>query len=349
MLMIIFGAGASFGSRPVNEPTLATRPPLAAGLVSEDFGRYTSEYPSSRPVIVRLRRALVEGDGLLETELGRVSQDASTDPERARHLLSFRFYLNHLVESVADGWWNEFDGFTHYAELLERIGAWRSAKRQAVCLVTFNYDTLLDRSADAQVGNWTLRSFDSYVERPDWRLYKLHGSTHWSRVLPSNVEQNETPPNVGYLIQHAEQLDFENGELVADPWAFAVPLREKAVAAPGIAVPTDLKQTFCCPPDHVKRFTRDIEDVDRLLLIGWRAVEPHALDLLVKHLTPGYNLAICDVDEASIGQIRHALGAVADIANRVQLPFKFTGGFSELVHPRSQLEFWLDMPPDRRR
>lgn len=104
------------------------RPPLTAGLFDEHLGGYASAYPSSRPAIVNLRPVAERGEGPpIEEAIAKLYEAASSDPERARHLLVLRFYLSDLVETEADHWWNLWHGFTHYAQLLERLGQWRAA------------------------------------------------------------------------------------------------------------------------------------------------------------------------------------------------------------------------------
>src|ERR1039458_2457729 len=188
MLMIIFGAGASYGSRPFPEQgdesllgiaagagrPMVPRPPLTDGLFSEELGEFAASYPSCRPAIVRLRHAHeLRPEAPVEEEIARLYEDARGprgDPERERHLLALRFYLWDLIQTQTRAWWDMFHGFTYYTDLLDRLGSWRLETNETVALVTFNYDELLDRSAEAQARNWTLDAFSSYVERDDWRL-----------------------------------------------------------------------------------------------------------------------------------------------------------------------------------
>jgi hypothetical protein len=339
MLMVIFGAGASHGSTPPNvHPMGASRPPVTADLFSPGYGTFASKYPSSRPAIVRLRKAQAERpDALIEAEIGKLFSEAPNNPERARHLLALRFYLNDVIGSVAKAWWDAFDGFTFYGELLERLGVWRSTSGDEIALVTFNYDQMLDWSAAGQVGNWDLGEFPSYVERPDWRLYKLHGSTGWSRVVRATT-QVEHGDSEG-VIREGAALDFEEGELRARPWKAAMPVREVGLAAPGIAVPTNLKQTFTCPQTHIERFTADVGEVSRMIIVGWRASEPHALELL-EHVPRGYDLAICDLDDDTMSEVRSNMGMVADRARTI---VSVPGGFASLLEG-NWLEEWLQRP-----
>lgn len=344
MLMVIFGAGASHGSRPGD--SLASdqlrnlnRPPLTRELLDERYGEYAARYPSSRPAIVALRKALSDDPNLpIETAIAELYEAASGSPERARHLLALRFYLWDLLRTVSRAWRDGHHGFTHYTDLLDRIGTWRDETGEPIVLVTFNYDELLDRSIEDQVGNWQLRDFSSYVARSDWQLFKLHGSVGWSRVLKTNISIDRDEPND--LIAQSAGLDFDQGELRAVPWKGAVKHAETAVAVPGIAVPTTLKQTFQCPPDHIQKFEEHIPSIDRLLLVGWRAAEPHIQRLLASGIPPGYHLGICDCSMDDVQTIAGNLGLAAKRSPDLQ---DFTGGFSGLLEGNN-LDQWLSLP-----
>jgi hypothetical protein len=337
--MVVFGAGASHGSRRHTRADGTLPPPLTAALFGEEFGSFAARYPASRPAIVHLRQALERHPNeLIEEAIGRLYEEASRYAERARHLLALRFYLSDLIQQQADEWWEHWHGFTLYAELLERLGAWRAKVGEEVVLVTFNYDTLLDRSLEAQVATHAFTGFASYTDREDWRLYKLHGSTNWARVLKGHVADGSRRPNS--LIAEAERLDVGQGELRATHWDRAVEGGETAVAVPGIAVPTNLKQTFECPDAHLRQFTDEITRVDRLLTIGWRAAEPHALELLAERIQPGINLGICDIDEQTCGTVLENLGLTG---RRSRSPQPFSDGFAGLLE-HDLLERWLDRP-----
>jgi hypothetical protein len=88
------------------------------------------------------------------------------------------------------------------------------------------------------------------------------------------------------------------------------------------------------------QFTEEIEHVDRLLTVGWRGAEPHALELLGGRIQRGFNLGICDVDNDACAAILSNLGTTGQ---RCPQPSFFTNGFSGLLDGDS-LESWLDLP-----
>jgi hypothetical protein len=175
------------------------------------------------------------------------------------------------------------------------------------------------------------------VDRGDWQLFKLHGSVGWARVLNGWAGIDSANPND--VIAASGGVDFDSGALRPQPWTRAAK-GEFAVAAPGIAVPTTLKQSFQCPQAHVDKFTEAIGSVDRLLTVGWRAAEPHVLELFAQRISPGYHLAICDRGSDDIHAIRDNLGLVA---RKSPDPKAFTGGFTGLLKA-DHLEQWLSLP-----
>jgi len=111
------------------------------------------------------------------------------------------------------------------------------------------------------------------------------------------------------------------------------------VRVPGIAVPTNRNQGLECPEEHLVPFIAEIQKVDRLLTIGWRAAEPHAVELLAQ-IRPGYELAICDVADKDITAIHATLGRAG---RRGRGPQGFTAGFEGLLKA-DDLERWLELP-----
>ena len=344
MLMVIFGAGASHGSAPRRraiDPTEEYRPPLTAQLFEPAYGDVADMYSASRPAIVRMRRALVEHpEALIETEIGRLGEEASRNPEQARHMLALRFYLNDVIESRTGQWWRRLHGFTFYAQLLERLGTWRRDTGEGIALVTFNYDELLDFSLASQIGCQPFTTFDDYVTRDEWRLYKLHGSTSWSRVLHAKIPGSFSVPSVTEVIEHGHDLDFESGVLRPLPWKAVVKSTDdpSVIPAPGIAVPTNQKHTFSCPDYHVAAFAKDAREADRMLIIGWRGSEPHALEVLASSTGGSVRqLAVADITEEQSADVLRNLrnGGVG-----TTFPAPLEGGFERLL-AGDFLERWL--------
>jgi hypothetical protein len=147
--------------------------------------------------------------------------------------------------------------------LLDRLDKWRSKRDETVCLVTFNYDLMLELALE-RLG-MTFRDIDSYVEQNTFRLFKLHGSVDC--VHPTSFSGE--PPNDGSqavreIPRATVSTEFERG---------APGQRD----LPAVALPFVAKASFECPSTHQALLAESLPDVDRVLIIGWRGAEKHFL------------------------------------------------------------------------
>ena len=217
MLLVIFGAGASYDSAD-RERLRVTRgllpPPLARDLVDERFNNIAAQLPNSLPIIDRLRHRMGRDPAAfsLESELAKITEASLESAERRQQLAAFRFYLHRVIRQSVGEWMEATSGFTRYLTLLNYIHDWHRQTGTPVRLATFNYDVLLDSAASALIANWRLTQLEDYVNRPDFRLFKLHGSTTWSRVYP--FDQSTNPLLAAMELAAADQL--AGGDITAN-------------------------------------------------------------------------------------------------------------------------------------
>lgn len=322
-LLVILGAGASFDSANLiglpyhhgQVPQPALPPPLAIHLVSEHFDHISQAFPQSQVVIDRLRRRRGEERAVaLEAELAELADDGS--PERRAQMMAFRFYLHRVIEETAEHWHASLRGFTRYVSLCDDIAEWQREVQARVDVVTFNCDVLLERALERVIPTWTFGDdLHEYVSRPDFRLFKLHGSTDWSRLLLVQGEYLEvlarhhlSPPDPTGLFSQStlpmamaiasEGMSFTALPFEARSATEGIGSHESALRVPALAVPIADKMDFECPDYHVDLLRAALPDVTHVLVIGWRGAEKHATGLLdgerdpQKGLMPGYALAI---------------------------------------------------------
>jgi len=155
---------------------------------------------------------------------------------------------------------------------------WQEREKKRVLLVTFNYDVLLDQAASDMLTTWQLGGLAEFISRPDFRLFKLHGSTRWHRAYTTgeqvmggrmiNVAMDHAADPLCAGVIAAGQTDIDE---LADMGAYSLP---------ALAIPMAAKTDFECPPEHLGTLRVDLPDVDYVLVIGWRAAEPHAVERL---------------------------------------------------------------------
>jgi hypothetical protein len=328
MLLVIFGAGASFDC---GLPLQPLRIPLAADLVAPSFGSIAMDIPASRPIIDRLRYRMTAGRaGSLETELASLSEQANSSPERRQQLIAFRFYLLEVIRSTAERWLNNAFGFSHYLTFLNYLYDWHRRTGSTIRIATFNYDTLIDAAALDVFTGLTLNALSDYVERSDFQLFKLHGSTAWSRLLHSRPNLNS--PVLRSVMELAAAGPLPDGEIISRyPPQPGEGVND--IVMPALAVPMAGKTAFECPSEHLERLQTDLPKVTHVLVVGWRAAEPHAIRLLEgspaqEGLMPGYSLGVVSGSDESATEVIDNLGLAGE---RGRLTFVEPAGFSAFI------------------
>ncbi len=102
MLMVIFGAGASYDcdpSHPATTGDIATGAiPLAADLFWAGYGEYAARYPACQGLLRRLRAAGRD----IELELERIRAEAHRKTFMLRELEGVCYYLMALIQARED-------------------------------------------------------------------------------------------------------------------------------------------------------------------------------------------------------------------------------------------------------
>jgi SIR2-like protein len=281
MLMVVFGAGASWDSANF-EPTDVTttmhwRPPIGSELFADRryFGLFIDKYWWVRPLVNRFRNA--RDSVTLEAELEEI-QDASKGRVLTREqLFALRYYLQRVISGTCQEWSNRIHGNTNYVRLVDDVDSiWTHGRKgDPVIFVTFNYDVLLDGALgqiDVKVGE----SLESYTENPQYRLIKPHGSVNWFHKVP--VPNRSAHP---YYMQIVPGLAKE--ELKAADGFFIAPEGsdiDDIDGIPALSIPVAKKTNFEMPREHLAVLKEAIPQVTHLLIIGWRGNEQHFVALL---------------------------------------------------------------------
>jgi hypothetical protein len=287
MLMVVFGAGASYDSAPSHpfqigypDPVGAYRLPLADHLFEERalFAPILERFRDAQPVVPWLRH--LERDKTVEAVLEQLQAEAATDARRHRQLAAIRYYLQSAIWTCESAWDREAArGVTNYKSLLDLIEHARKPD-ETVCLVTFNYDTMLE-AALPTVGI-TIRSISDYVASRSYKIIKLHGSVNWGREVEppvANVEGLSNERLVIELVERAAALKVSDRFHVVQQIPI-VRLNAEQPLVPAIAIPVQSKGAFECPGEHIAALEECLPAVRKLLVVGWRATDVPFLDLL---------------------------------------------------------------------
>lgn len=281
MLMVIFGAGASFDSSDTYRPPQPgaddreERPPLANDLFQQRgfFDLAVREYRECAPVITRLRRHF---NNTLEGEMERLRLEAQQEEQTAVELHAVRYYLRNILWRCGEAWLQYTTGVTNYVQLLRQIRVWHQRQlAEEVWLVTFNYDTLLE-DACLRALRMEIQSVSGYVSRV-YKVIKPHGSVNWVRTL------GQAPAGADTSAQAEHSIIARGTSVTLDPGIHVVAnlnqiVLEGRYVYPAIALPVNTKIDFECPDDHIAQLKAAVPAVTKLLVIGWRGTEPHFLD-----------------------------------------------------------------------
>jgi hypothetical protein len=335
MLMVIFGAGASWDSVPEahwNATQKASahdvRPPMAQDLFS-NRGPLTdalSGLPRALGIVGELR--LAAGAVSIEEVLQRLVGEAEAgDSVVAQQLLAVRFLLSRLIQNTSDPWHSLASGITNYGTLVSKLDRFRRRNDGRVLVVTFNYDLMLEHALSSELG-WSLNEIDDYVAREPWWVVKPHGSVNWIRpVVAGNDGQTEPK----HLISLADKIEESE-----DP--FLVNEAPPGIATvPALAVPTVSKATWQCPASHLEALRDLLRQVDTIVITGWKGAERNFLDLCRQIASGGSVLRRCVVangtEEAGNDTIRN----VSPYLRNYHFD-AYDGGFSRLAGDDTLLE-----------
>ena len=333
MLMVIFGAGASYDSssshrpgpgRPVEED----RPPLASELFENRplFTAAMTRFRDCVPLVPKLRD--LEDGVSVEEMLEQLYSDAAEYPARHRQFSAIRYYLHYMMWQCQQQWRVRTAGITNHVTLVDTIDRWRAGRYEEVCLVTFNYDTLIEHALD--YNRVRIESIGDYVVHPVFKLIKVHGSVNWAREVRTpirNVRDGNVWPVIEELIERADRLDLsENYQVVMEYPIGVLPGARPAI--PALAIPLTTKEEFECPREHQEVLERCIPRVSKLLVIGWRGAERHFLRLFgslrQESHVPGLVVA------GSRARAKEVISHLQPAATQVRWEV-FEGGFSEFV------------------
>jgi hypothetical protein len=347
MLLVIIGAGASYDSLPervLEKLTLHDqaewRPPLAAELFDDraSFGSVLDRYPQCAGLVGELRRKLEEG-AELENELETLQEQATIYPRLHRELAAVRLYLQEILWRCGARWRKLSHGVTHYADLLRRLDRWRHDSDRTVCVVSFNYDLLFDDAATATLG-LDLLSIDAYVASERYKYLKLHGSVNWGRrAFPiASGFTYDTNPDVARraLIDYASDLNISDEYVLRSPDATPTDLSPQSIIFPAIAIPTQTKSDFECPPAHIRTLDACLPQVQKILVIGWRGAEQHFLEKL--KALPGMATPVLIVGNSEEGT-RETAANLSSMGLTEARMERFTDGFTDFLRTEDLLAF----------
>jgi hypothetical protein len=349
MLMVILGAGASYDSsqayRPVylggggqqNFGTPAPRPddggpwrpPLAKDLFLDRhhaLGNIVTNYPKLAHILPYLREP--SNGRSVEQILESLQEEGKDNPESQREFASVRYYLCELLDKATKGWLAKTNRVTNYAPLLRDILRFNRSS-EPVCLVTFNYDLLLEDALFTF--DFKSRPPEQYLDsHPILKLFKLHGSVNWSRLVNGQHGSRVQPQ---HLIEQADTIQVSDTFVMANATDPNDMFRFEDPIFPAIAIPVQTKseQYFECPRVHLTYLAQLLDNITKILIIGWQAREAHFLQMLKPKLPLLRQIMVVGANAADAEKI---LGYFSEQIGKRVLPqnrYVGGGGFTDFI------------------
>jgi hypothetical protein len=335
----VLGAGASYDSVPSRNPKrfqgIHDRLPLANELFDDrpDFSQAMARFPQCHPIIPLLRD--LPADRTVEQVLASLQSEAAHYPQGHRQLAAVRYYLQFMLSDCENRWNAIAWDITNYKTLLDQIERWRKPDDQ-VCLVTFNYDRMIEGALPVLGVN--IKGLEDYIAGPRYKLVKLHGSVNWGRMIDSDSIPGINELNAfeaAYLIierfpdlKVTKNFHLENDQRPISKVG-------NTLLFPAIAIPVETKQHYECPDEHVAALREFIPKTTKLLMIGWRATDNRFLSLLSEGIPDDLRvMSVAGTHDAAKQSVKN----LRDAGIRA-LTVESEGGFSDFIVNREGDEF----------
>lgn len=337
MLTIIFGAGASYDSAPVNSSNQAKkdqwRPPLTKDLFLPEKVWFQAHRLPTRliPVIERIRRDARSNN--LEYALEELKREMDFNPSRWEQILAIQEWLCDVLTSCSKNWIQPLGSATTYVDLLSRLYDWQIRNYKPINLITFNYDNLLEKAAyicfKKQIG---LNNFESYLTG-DINIFKPHGSIDWWWEILGDKDRKyfgDYP-----LSENEKKL----AKLCIGPRSEGTRIVNNTdvyYSMPAIAIPVISKShsDFVFPPGHEKQMHSALDSTEAIIVIGWAAAEEHFMSEFSKRVKKNVPvLVVCgEGGDRTAELLRSSVGLEVTVLQY---------GFSDFLDT-TNLENWLD-------
>ena len=281
------------------------------------------------PIIPELQNR--SGDRSVEQVLEELQSIDSNNhywAARQQQFAALKFYFQKIIWSCEDGQTNIAQGVSNYLTLVGYIEEHRCSQ-EPVILITFNYDSMIERALSCYFDDFRFTAINDYIRRPSYKLFKLHGSMNWGYPIldyaPDPGRQSEDQV-IEAIIARADKLAFSDDIFVSEDRPARVDRGE--VVFPAISIPVQTKSSFSCPEEWLPLLDDLLEHVNDVLLIGWRGAELHFLKRAVLFLSKNlHRVTIVSDTEQSATETKEHLGSAGLSASYTLIH----GGFTEFI------------------
>jgi len=238
-------------------------------------------------------------------------------------LIALIYYLADLFQQVSLKYYHPIN---NYKYLLQQIDHFFKGK---ACFVSFNYDLLLERSIEEQTGS-SFITLDNFITG-NIKVIKLHGSCNWVHN-PVDIEETKEkyPTSESFFAAKAESIINNNERLeiyptvkdISKSQSYNIELNSKLQAwvatLPALALPLNDEKNYVCPDNHISTLKQCIKEANKVLIIGWRAMDPFLIDNLEQYLPGNVPVAIVSGSKSkqevmpNLGKIKNKVTTIGD-------------------------------------
>lgn len=309
--LIIIGAGASYDYIKDSDRRKPDdfRPPLTADLFSRRFEAIIKKHGGVKNLAATILPALRYNNDF-ESVLLSIKEKEGRHSDRASQFMDLQFYLQKLFQEISDHYGDQTGN--NYRSLIQEI---RDGLRQA-CIVTFNYDLLLEEALSDQITD----NLDSYITGPI-KVIKTHGSCDWVYGFDQYAETIEGSiddpyeyllKDPGYPQRHGDNFGERRKLYRQREYRIVDNTGKHHNYYPAIAIPLPGKNKFICPPKHINELERALSEIDKILIIGWRANDQQMVDLIKQKVKQPVGLTVISGSKEGI---EHVCGKFSDAGN----------------------------------
>jgi hypothetical protein len=327
--VFVFGAGASRGAYPSTMIEHGT--PLTSDLFSHV--EFKAALGLGEASVNLLLQAKEKAGTKFDLEASFAQLSLSGGDARQSELMDIRFAIHEVIRKTAS------KAFTvrpmrssFYADLWFRVRACIDTQNRAI-FINMNYDTILDAEIAKTEGVFT--SFEQYLSSPHWSLIHPHGCISWGFAIPTEMQKSVNKED---LIRDAAKIFQSSSDFVhlKKPFPSVGELYSgsKPPCFPAIAMPvagSNEKEHFVCPTEQIQLLD-EIEkldnNIDNLILIGWKALDSHVLNKLAKGCRTLQELHIVSFSQHGAEQIKNELIKAGINAKSTEL---VEGGFENYI------------------
>jgi len=287
--MIIFGAGASFDFSYADNLENNDRPPLTNNLFDDCYDDILNEYPGARVLSSQILTA-PNVEVFFQEQWDDIKNHY--DPDALNKLINTQYYFHQLFLHITEKC--KTQKRSNYISLAQLISKYTVRNTENVLLVSFNYDTLLEKSLETALGLEYSKIEDYIDSRRSIYLLKPHGSCNWLR------EFSNFPYSFGHdiknlffsriMYQHITSYGaiFQNLKqeiIIKDNPSFTNNDNFKnSTYLPQLLIPYTDKDEFVMPLSHRQTLEENLESIGEILIIGWKGTERIFQELLRKKL-----------------------------------------------------------------